>query len=847
MGPFRATRMMMKMMNWFLPGWLALLLDPLSLLGVAQSQRIKKGCYETRPIQCSAEVEFLTRQVDLIGAEKTCFRLATEIFKAKHIYYDTSRHAEFLNSIESTDPFCSEIRKHYPMCTFCKPDEDEEGEGTQNFSGIKELCYDATWRFECRAPSQIGREMFSVPDDSLHRDYYINATCEALSFIISPVFFGDDEAYENLPIYGMKPAPLSTELCFTMYTLKHLCPNWCDDGCFTEENPPPTCDVNASNYDTIPFSSIAKNNTRIDSFSDICNAISLAASWSSKDWHNDVLNVSSHLQNLRAISKATCARSRAAYPHCAWCDPSNLCFSEQEPATCDQPIGQGYNLPNELAQEGENMGICNLVVDMASGIAKEEFFGENVSVHTGHIALSRESQECWLARQHYHECLWCRQNDIPRELAQACIGDEDYCLNNVEIPESQWNQLINDPAITKVAYNLLTMDANGLEQYCNQIGNDANARNTAFIYTANFHFWGCVQKILLAKKCPRQFCHDPNPKKVGAYLGASTTGQKRALIWASRVAAMLSFGGATYILYNSLSDEGARHSVYHQLLVGMATFDLVTASSWAFATAPINSNDIDGSKVLGASGTDGTCKAQGCKWYCLICLPSLDMNGKLAPTLCRRACQYRLVFIQLGFTSVFYAMSLAFYYYLVIARGWKEFQLRKVLLALHGLPLLVGFTLAFAAIPQYGLMVYVCHLEPPSAFGNGQFWPILVFVVIPLSIAIVSITACMTLVYCKVRQQSATSKKWTLGIGSASKMEQVVFWQAFFYVFAFYVTWPPMFAVYLASIDEKGPFGLTCLIAVLAPLQGFLNFLGEIYAESPSLHCTVAQLDWIVT
>jgi hypothetical protein len=174
-------------------------------------------------------------------------------------------------------------------------------------------------------------------------------------------------------------------------------------------------------------------------------------------------------------------------------------------------------------------------------------------------------------------------------------------------------------------------------------------------------------------------------------------------------------------------------------------------------------------------------------------------------------------------------MSLAFYYYLVISRGWKEFQLRKIILALHGFPLLVGFTLAFAAIPQYGLMVYACHLEPPSSNGDGKLWPILVFVVIPLSIAIVSITACMTLVYCKVRQQSTSSKKWTFGIGSASKMQQAVFWQALFYVLAFYVSWPPMFAVYVASVEEAGPFQLTLLIAFVAPLQGFLNFLGKIF------------------
>ena len=37
--------------------------------------------------------------------------------------------------------------------------------------------------------------------------------------------------------------------------------------------------------------------------------------------------------------------------------------------------------------------------------------------------------------------------------------------------------------------------------------------------------------------------------------------------------------------------------------------------------------------------------------------------------------------------------------------------------------------------------------------------------------------------------------------------------------------WPILFSVYLASVDVKGPLGLTLTVAFVAPLQGFTNFL----------------------
>jgi hypothetical protein len=59
-------------------------------------------------------------------------------------------------------------------------------------------------------------------------------------------------------------------------------------------------------------------------------------------------------------------------------------------------------------------------------------------------------------------------------------------------------------------------------------------------------------------------------------------------------------------------------------------------------------------------------------------------------------------------------------------------------------------------------------------------------------------------------------------------MERQTFWQALFYLGAFYVTWPFLLASQLIqSAQEIYPF--TLVVLILGPLQGFLNFL--VYAR----------------
>ena len=126
----------------------------------------------------------------------------------------------------------------------------------------------------------------------------------------------------------------------------------------------------------------------------------------------------------------------------------------------------------------------------------------------------------------------------------------------------------------------------------------------------------CFDEIYLGRLCPVQFCGYEEAQAIDKnYLGATTTAQKRALIWLSRVSAILSFFGNLYIIVDCLKDVTKRRLVYHQLLVGMAAFGMVTAFAWAFATLPIDAEEAG--HVEGAKGNEATCMAQACKSCCL--------------------------------------------------------------------------------------------------------------------------------------------------------------------------------------------------------------------------------------
>lgn len=487
------------------------------------------------------------------------------------------------------------------------------------------------------------------------------------------------------------------------------------------------------------------------------------------DGPDSMKDISRHADYLKTIKGNTtlCREAQQAYSQCYWC-AKDLCFDEESPPTCDKPEGPiDPDIDVDLVCRSIFVSLYNL--DQGS----RDYF--NISLHTEYLLFGKDTPFCDQARQVYHKCVWCHQTEFVEDFCET--GNE--CFSDATLPEN---------FVLPPSYQKFNLSAPGNEDVtCLDFFNSWNASDI------QLNLAGCYGNIWLHQvQCPQEFCDVVKAKKVDTnYLGTTNGAQKNALVWMSRVAAFLSFAGASYILYDILSAKKKRGNVYYQMLITVATFDIVTAVAWCFSTAPIDKDLAD--HVYGAMGSEATCKAQA-------------------------------FFVQLGFTSVFCNVSLAIYYVLTIARGWKEFQLRKIRLYLHGLPVVTGIGLACGAISNYHWIEYGCHILPPP---EGDMLPILLFAVIPLGLSIISITMSMWVVYRAVHVQAAKAKKWRLGPGAGGKstLEKEVFWQCLFYVLAFYITWPIMFSVYLASVDVNGPLGLTLTIAFLAPLQGFWNAL----------------------
>jgi hypothetical protein len=273
-------------------------------------------------------------------------------------------------------------------------------------------------------------------------------------------------------------------------------------------------------------------------------------------------------------------------------------------------------------------------------------------------------------------------------------------------------------------------------------------------------------------------------------------------------------------------------------MLAMSVIDIFSSTAWGLTTLPMPEYDENGdpSGIYGAKGNGKTCKTQG-------------------------------FFVQLGYTSIFYNMSLSVYFLMVVRYGMKEHQIKKLRLWLHVPALFVGFALAFGGIPLYEKLSFGCYIPPPPLADNPQ--NLLIFTVVPICTAIVIATVNMVLVYWAVRKQMIASRKWqfrsaamqqhqqasasslfrnadacsALRINSdvfsesfqprrrqtaIQKMERQTFWQALFYLGAFYLTWPILLAANFSK-RAQGSYGFMLLVIILGPLQGFLNFL--VYAR----------------
>lgn len=265
------------------------------------------------------------------------------------------------------------------------------------------------------------------------------------------------------------------------------------------------------------------------------------------------------------------------------------------------------------------------------------------------------------------------------------------------------------------------------------------------------------------------------------YGGASTIAKRKVLVWLPRVMAFLSLLGSSFIIFDAARTQEKRETTFHQLMIILSIFDIFGSLGYLFTSLPIPVEDY----IYGSYGNDKSCVAQG-------------------------------VFIQLGTISCYTNVSLALYFWFVTTMGWNELQIKRIRVLLFGVPLLVGFIFTFAGIPYFDNMILWCN-------NTAKWWPD-----IPLAIAIVAATCLMVSICVHVYFTERASDRWRgrrESRRSRRSLANQVFWQSFWYIIAFYITWVPYLALQYTWATGKAfsSYGFILFAGTMVPLQGAWN------------------------
>jgi len=266
------------------------------------------------------------------------------------------------------------------------------------------------------------------------------------------------------------------------------------------------------------------------------------------------------------------------------------------------------------------------------------------------------------------------------------------------------------------------------------------------------------------------------------YAGADNEKKQSALVWLPRVGSILSIIGSTLMIIGVLRDEQKKKKVIGELIIFLCCFDILGSIGYAFTSAPTPKDDY----IYGSGGNEATCTAQG-------------------------------FFIQIGTIALYANVSIAFYYLLIIQYSWREHTLRRswVYYALFGVPLVVGFTFAFAGIPFYDNVVLWCN-------NSKNYWS-----EIPVIIGIAIATVVMVNLVWFVYQSERASRRFRRHSETErNSLSKTFFMQALVYLGSFYLTWPPYLALQL-MIARGGAFshyGFYLYAGTAVTLQGFWNF-----------------------
>lgn len=184
-------------------------------------------------------------------------------------------------------------------------------------------------------------------------------------------------------------------------------------------------------------------------------------------------------------------------------------------------------------------------------------------------------------------------------------------------------------------------------------------------------------------------------------------------------------------------------------------------------------------------------------------------------------CKIQGIMIQLGQTSIYYNLCLSIYFYMVISLNWKEHQFDKLKWLVHVLVIGVGSLQAGFSFPYIGAQWGVCSILQPPA--TATYWPTHIFYAIPVSTVLVILTAITAAICRRVYRQQKKAQRWL--VRRNMTLTRKVFWQSFWYVMAFYATFPFLLLSYYMEFQTPDHFVIFIFAAFLTPLQGLMNSL----------------------
>lgn len=167
----------------------------------------------------------------------------------------------------------------------------------------------------------------------------------------------------------------------------------------------------------------------------------------------------------------------------------------------------------------------------------------------------------------------------------------------------------------------------------------------------------------------------------------------------------------------------------------------------------------------------------------------------------------------------------------MINYGWKERRLQAIQIYLLGIPIVLGLALAFGGLPAYSWLPIVCQVQYFPLEDNLA--AVILLILIPVGVSILALTVIMVLIYrgfYRIRHHEKYGSKHRC-------LATIVFWQSFFYLVAFLVSWPVvMTGVLKGGMEGNLSYAFSFTLAFVAPIQGAVNSVVYFHTRVYSRH-----------